>query len=113
MGTFLRSIDRILLSTDTFNPEKITGAKVGSDFDNITTSIENGGNNIIYIMMMCGGFLVAIGLGVAFIKIMAGGSATKSEAKGQLLWIVAAGIGVFATVGIVGILYSIGNGLFG
>lgn len=113
MGTFLRSIDRILLSMGTFDPSTITGAKSGSDFDNITTSIENGGNNIIYIMMMVGGFIAAIGLGVAFIKIMAGGSVTKSEAKSQLLWIIGAGIGIFAVVGIVGVLYSIGSGLFG
>jgi len=99
-------------SSGTFNTSTITGQQSGSGFNGIANSISAGGNNIIFILVTIAAFCGVVGLIVTFIKMMAGGSATKSEAKGNLVIIVFAIIGAFAAMGAVKLLYDIGNGLF-
>lgn len=95
-----------------FSPDLITGKQYGTDFNNITQSIQSGGNNIIYIMLLIAAFMGAGGLIFAFIKIMGGGGSTVSESKDKLIWTVIAIIGAFAAVGSIAVLHSIGTNLF-
>lgn len=95
-----------------FDAGKITGDMSGTGFDSTTTAIENAGNSAIYIVMMIVGFTAVIGLLIAVLKIMVGGSMTKNEAKGSLFWICLAGIIGFGAIGIVGLLQTIALGLF-
>ena len=93
----------LFLATDgtAFDPKVVTGHKTGTAFDSIADSVKAGGNSIIYILI------------IAFIQIMAGGSNKKSNAKGNLLWIIVAIVGAAASVGSISALFAIGQGLFG
>lgn len=98
-------------TANTWNASSITGEK-GNGFDNFSNSIQAGGNSIVYILMMIVGFGLVIGLIVAALKIALGGSATKTDGKGSLLWILVAGIIAFGAMGIVGAIQAVGSGLF-
>ena len=96
-----------------FDPTIVTGHKTGTAFDSIADSVKSGGNSIIYILLLAAALIGAVGLIIAFIQIMAGGSNTKSNAKGNLLWIIVAIVGAAASVGSISVLFAIGRGLFG
>lgn len=81
-------------------------------FSTTQEAIKGAGNSVIYILMMIVGFTAVIGLLIAVMKIMVGGASTKNEAKGSLFWILIAGIIGFGAMGIVGLLQTIGLGLF-
>lgn len=98
-------------TANTWNASSITGEK-GNGFENFSNSIQAGGNSIVYILMMIVGFGLVIGLIVAALKIALGGSATKTDGKGSLLWILVAGIIAFGAMGIVGAIQAVGSGLF-
>ena len=89
----------------------ITGG-TSEAFGNLNNNIQDAGNGMVYIMMMLIGFIGVIGLGIAAIKVMVGGAATKSEAKGSLFWILVALIVGFGAIAIVGTLQTVGNCLF-
>ncbi len=105
----------LFLATDgtAFDPKVVTGHKTGTAFDSIADSVKAGGNSIIYILLLAAALIGAVGLIIAFIQIMAGGSNTKSNAKGNLLWIIVAIVGAAASVGSISALFAIGQGLFG
>ncbi len=83
----------------------------GTGFSDISSKISSTGNSLVYIMMMIIGFVGVIGLGIAGIKIMVGGAATKSEAKGSLFWILVAAVIGFGAIAIIGLMQTIGSGL--
>ncbi len=83
----------------------------GEGFSAISGKISSTGNSLVYIMMMIIGFVGVIGLGIAVIKIMVGGAATKSEAKGSLFWILVAAVVGFGAIAIIGLMQTIGQGL--
>ena len=99
-------------NTGTWQANSITGGLQNNSFNNIANTVEGTGNSLVYIMMMVIGFVGIIGLGIAVVKIMAGGSNTKAEAKGSLFWIIVAAIIGFGSIAIIGLLQTIGAGLF-
>lgn len=101
-----------LASASGWQANSITGGLVNNAFTNVSNSIESTGNSLVYILMMIIGFVGVIGLGIAVLKIMIGNSMTKSAAKGELLWILVAGIIGFGAMSIIGLLQTIGGGLF-
>ena len=98
-------------SGTTWSASSITGAQ-GNSFNGITNTVQDAGNGLVYIVMMIIGFAGVIGLGIAVLKIMLGDSATKSQAKGALFWILVAAIIGFAAIGIIGMAQTIGQSLF-
>ncbi len=96
----------------TFDAGSITGEMSGDGFSSTTEALENAGNSAVYIGMMIVGFIAVIGLLIAVLKIMVGGSMQKNEAKGSLFWICVAGIVGFGAIGIVGLLQTVGQSLF-
>lgn len=116
MSILLEKMDELFItfaSGTAFNTTMVTGNLDDSgSFNNIATSVEKGGNSVIYILLLAAAFLGAIGLIISFIMIMAGGSQAVSAGKSNLLWKVIAIIGAFASVGSIAVLHSIGSGLF-
>lgn len=97
--------------TATWSVTNITGAQ-GNSFSSVTNAVQDTGNGLVYIFMMIIGFAGVIGLGIAVLKIMLGDSATKSQAKGALFWILVAAIVGFGAIGIIGMTQTIGQNLF-
>ena len=90
----------------------ITGGLENNSFTNITTTVQTTGNSIVYILMMVIGFVGVIGFGIAAVKIMVGGSNTKATAKGDIFWIIVAAVLGFGAMAIIGLLQTVGVGLF-
>ncbi len=99
-------------SAGTFDAGSMINGETSEAFGNLNNNIQSAGNGMVYIMMMLIGFIGVIGLGIAAIKVMVGGAATKSEAKGSLFWILIALIVGFGAIAIVGTLQTVGNCLF-
>jgi len=98
---------------NTFDAGSISGELAAdSPFGNVTTAISQGGNSLVYIIMMLVGFCGVVGIGITALKLMVGGGATKSNAKGEIGWIlVGLAIG-FGAMAIVGLVQGVANGLF-
>lgn len=94
----------------TFDMSQITGADTGMLSD-VTSKVRDAGNSAIYLVMTIIGIVGVLGLGVAVLKIIFGGASTKSDAKGQLIWILIACIIGFGALAIVGMCKTISENL--
>lgn len=108
----MRFIPTICTSSTWQVKDNITGGLQNNSFQNLTNTVQTTGNSLVYILMMIVGFVGVIGFGIAAVKIMVGGSAAKAEAKGSVFWIVVAAIIGFGAMSIIGLLQTVGAGLF-
>lgn len=101
-------------SGSTFDASSGITGEIATDgpFGNVTTAISDGGNSLVYIIMMLVGFCGVIGFGITALKLMVGGSATKSGAKGEIGWIMVGLALGFGAMAIVGLVQGVASGLF-
>lgn len=76
---------------------------------NQTKSLGASGYTLIYTIMV---FIFIIGFVIAFIKLFFSNSSERTEAKGDMVWKIVAGVCGFAAIGLVILLATIGSGLF-
>lgn len=84
----------------------------GDTFKDVNTSVTTLGQDTYQMLMLIGGFGGVIMLIVAFIYFaIAGNGANKEQAKGKIVTVLIAVIGIFAAVFIVGLAQKIGTGI--
>ena len=84
----------------------------GDTFKDVEASVTTLGQDTYQLLMLIGGFGGVIMLIVAFIYFaIAGNGANKEQAKGKIVTVLIAVIGIFAAVFIVGLAQNIGTGI--
>lgn len=84
-----------------------------SSLSGLGTKVDDLGGGAYQLVYKVGVYIVVIGFIVAGLRLIFSNSMTRKEAKGSLLATVCGGVLIFAAVGIVVYLQTIGRNLFG
>ena len=92
------------------NQAKEAGTAEG--LGDVESKVQELGGGFYRILFMAGVFLIILGLGIAALKLFFSDSATRKDAKSDIVWKVLAGIFFFAGVMLVVLFNNIGSKLF-
>lgn len=92
--------------------DKAQNAQQAEGLGDVETKVQELGGGFYRILFMAGVFLIILGLGIAALKLFFSDSATRKDAKSDIVWKILAGIFFFAGVMMVVLFSNIGSKLF-